>query len=374
MKNNFILLGLLAVFLVLGSCSKDTLDLEVAEKLDDKKSKLQNREFVSESITPNYIGNSEYRQMQIYTPPGYDKHSSKTYPVVYLLHGLPFSEKSFVSPELWDSWIGPPMPFQWAPDFPEDGFRAWIDRLIETGEIKPMIIVMPDATTNMYGFSMYTNSMLNGGFEDFIANDLINYIDSKYKTNASNSGRAVVGTSQGGYGAIKLGMLHPDKFGVVASHTGLIYIEGVLAMGKLIADENPGGFTGPGPTKFLTSAMYAFSAAWSPNLNNPPFMVDIPFDDSGNLDEVIGNKWLEHDVFTMLDKPGNLSNMNSLNGIYLDAGNQDELTMNLMAFAFDAKLTALGVEHDYQTFDGGHFSHLFSRLEISLKFCSDRMD
>ena len=81
MKNNFILLGLLTVFLVLGSCSKDALNIDEAAKLDDKKSKLQNREFVSESLTPNYIGNSEYRQMQIYTPPGYDKHSSKTYPV-----------------------------------------------------------------------------------------------------------------------------------------------------------------------------------------------------------------------------------------------------------------------------------------------------
>ena len=46
----------------------------------------------------------------------------------------------------------------------------------------------------------------------------------------------------------------------------------------LLEQENQGGFTGPDPTKFLTSAMYAMSAAWSPNLNNPPFYVDLPLE------------------------------------------------------------------------------------------------
>ena len=81
MKKLSIFLGLVIVLLALGSCAKDAMDLDES-KLDDKKSKLQNREFVSESLVPNYIGNSEIRQMQIYTPPGYDKHGSKSYPVV----------------------------------------------------------------------------------------------------------------------------------------------------------------------------------------------------------------------------------------------------------------------------------------------------
>ena len=169
-------------------------------------------------------------------------------------------------------------------------------------------------------------------------------------------------------------MLNPDKFSVVASHTGLLYLDGVLVLGEMIAAENPDGINGPDPAKFLTSALYAFSAAWSPNLNNPPWMVDLPIDDLGNVFPEIRDKWLEHDVFTMLDDPGYLGNVKSLNGIYLDAGLQDELGMNQMADAFAAKLTGMGVTHTYQNFDGGHFSKLFSRLEISLAFCSERMD
>lgn len=373
MKKITILLGFLTVFLILGSCSKDVLDIDEA-KLDDKKSKLQNREFVSESLVPNYIGNSEYRQMQIYTPPGYDKHADQSYPVVYLLQGLPLGEKSYLWPKLYEPWIGEPMPFFAGPDFPEEGFREWMDGLIESGNVQPMIIVMPDADNNLYGWCMFTNSVLNGGFEDYIVNDLVNYMDSNYRTIASRDGRALIGTSQGGYGAIKLGMLHPDKFGVVASHTGLLYLDGVLAMGEEIAAENPDGFNGPDPTKFFTTALYAFSSAWSPNIDNAPWMVDLPIDDSGAIIPHIRDKWLEHDVFTMIGNPEYLSNMKSLNGIYLDAGYEDELGMIAMADAFSAKMGALEVPHTYLNFHGGHFSALFSRLEISLAYCSDKMN
>jgi enterochelin esterase-like enzyme len=373
MRKISILLGILTLLVIFGSCSKDALDLDES-KLDDKKSKLQNREFVAESLTPNYMENSEIRQMQIYTPPGYDKHGTKSYPVIYLLQGLPLGEKSYLWPKLYEPWIGDPMPFFAAPDFPEEGFREWMDGLIESGQVQPLIIVMPDADNNLYGWSLFTNSVLNGGFEDYIVNDLVNYMDANYRTIASAEGRALVGTSQGGYGAMKLGILHPDKFSVVASHTGLLYLDGVLSMGDLLVAENPDGFNGPDPTKFLTSALYAFSSALSPNLNNPPWMVDLPIDDTGNIKPDIRNLWLEHDVFTMITKPVYLANIKSLRGVYFDAGLQDELGMNQMADAFHGQLSDSGVTHTYENFDGGHFSQLFSRLEVSLKYCSDRLD
>ena len=374
MRSNYILFGLITVFMLLTSCSKDVLDIDEAKTDMIKKSKLQNREFVSESLIPNYMDNSAYRQMQIYTPPGYEKHGSETYPVVYLLHGLPFSEKFLIRTDLWEPWVVSPMPFMSAPDFPEEGFREWVDGLIESGTIDPMIIVMPNAAAEGYGFSMYTNSVLNGGYEDYIVNDLVNYIDSHYRTIQSKNGRALIGNSQGGYAAIKLGILHPDVFGVVASHTGLLYLDGVLALSPVIMQENPDGFNGPDPAKFLTSAMYAFSAAWSPNLSNPPFMVDLPFDESGNIIPAVRDKWMMHDVFSMLDQTGYRNNISSLNGVYLDAGIYDELNMKPMSDAIDAKLTAHGIDHTYLSFEGGHFNRIFSRLEISLAFCSDRME
>ena len=369
MKKIIFLLGLMAAMIFLGmACSDEKDPVELPE------SKLEFKQFVSESINPNFMDNSDVRKVQIYLPAGYENNDSKSYPVVYLLHGLPFSEQSFISEELWEPWIGPLMPFVGAPDFPQEGFKAWIDGLIEIGQIEPMIIVMPDAGVNAYGFSMYTNSLLNGGFEDFIVKDLVNFIDSNYKTNDSKNGRALIGTSQGGYGALKLGMLHPDRFGVVASHTGLLYLEGVLALADVILAENPDGVLAPDPAKFLTSALFAFGAAWSPNPNNPPYMVDLPIDELGNPVPEIIEEWMKHDVFTMLDDPVYSDNFKSLGGVYFDAGLQDELGMQNMSDAVSMKLTAMGITHTYENFDGGHFSNLYSRLEISLKFCSDRMD
>ena len=375
---------LLVVLMASWSCERDQSESlyeanlkATNSEVTTHKSKLQNRAFVSESLTDNLFGNHFVRKMQVYTPPGYKKNGPEAYPVVYLLHGLPFTEKAYIDQSTWDPFVRPgeeTWPFQEYPDFPQEGFRAWIDNLIESGKIEPMIIVMPNAASEEgYGFSFYTNSPLNGNFEDFIVEDLVNYMDTHYNTIADPSGRAVVGHSQGGYAAFKLGMLHPNVFGTVASHSGLLLTDALFASGPLIMAENPDGFTGPHPDKFLTSAMYAMSASWSPNLDNPPFYVDLPFAyPSGEVVLDVYMRWAAHDVYQLLDIY--MDNFKSLNGIYLDVGLYDELGMNqAYPFLID-KLNTNGVQYTYQTFEGGHFTDAFSRLEVSLGFISDTME
>lgn len=395
MKKLIFIVGLIVTIILTWSCEDDLIDLNVQDnkqvdltvqkdeqsfqknELIIHKSKLQNRVFTSESLINNVIGNTPIRKLQIYTPPGYEKHGDKVYPVIYLLHGLPFSEKAYIDIKTWDHWIGDPMPFQEYPDFSEEGFREWVDGLIQAEIIEPMIIVMPNAASEMYGFSFYTNSILNGNFEDFIVEDVVSYMDENYKTINSPDGRSVVGNSQGGYAAIKLGMLHPDVFGVVASHSGLLYLQGILDLGEVVVAENPDGFIGPDPTKFLTSAGYAMSSAWSPNLNNPPFYVDLPFEyPSGDVISEVRDRWLAHDVFTMLDaiNTDNMTNFISLKGVYMDAGTLDELGMNQMTFAFKQKLDDYSIPNTTEFFDGRHFNKMFSRLELSFAFCSERMN
>jgi len=365
MKKPIYLIGLLVAILGFWSCEND----------DDEPvlvSKLEVKEITSSALLNNPIGNPDVRKMQVYLPKGYDESNSKKYPVVYLLHGLPFTEESFVSPETWDPWIGGTSPFKTYPDFPQESFKQWIDQLIESGTVKPMIIVMPDAA-NIYGFSFYSNSILIGGFEDYIVNDIVNFIDSNYRTFANKAGRAVIGFSQGGYGAVKIGMLYPDKFDVIASHSGLLYMDGILSMGDLLIAENPGGFIGPDKDKFLTSGLYAMSSAWSPNLNNPPWFVDLPIDwVSGAIIPSVREKWMEHDVFTLLDKHS--ESLKSLNGVFIDCGTLDELGFTPMVDAFCQKMEAMAIDHTYESFEGGHFTHMYSRLERSLAFVSEKMD
>lgn len=363
---------LLTLLVIAWGCEKDESD----PVNEPSSSKLQTRTFNSDALTNNFIGNTNERKVQIYTPEGYGDDASRTYPVVYLLHGLPFSEAAYTDLTTWDPWIaiGENWPFQVYPDFPSEGFREWIDKLIDNGTIDPMIIVMPNAGSEAgYYFSFYTNSVLNGNFEDFIVQDVVTFIDSNFNTRAEASGRAVIGHSQGGYAAFKLGLLHPDVFGAVASHSGLLLVDALLTQGDILVAENPEGWAGPAPLKFFTSAAYAMSAAWSPNLDNPPFFVDFPIDHAtGAPIPEVAMKWYAHDVFNMLDTYSD--NFKSLNGIYLDIGMSDELGMDEAYPFLIQKLDAYGVEYTYAPFEGGHFTNAFERLAVSLEFCSDSMN
>lgn len=389
MRTSRLLLASLWLFLIFTACEKDPLneewiDQKAVELNYDKvennegfvESKLQNKVVNSSALKGNFIGNSFTRKLQVYTPPGYDKNGSIQYPVVYLLHGEPFSEKAFIDESLFTEFIFSSPLWTQVADFPEEGFRLWVDGLIEGGTIDPMIIVMPDAGTEPYGFSFYSNSELNGDFRDFIVNDLVEYMDSHYNTIADASGRAVIGHSQGGYAAFKFGMLDRDTFGTVASHSGLLLVDALFSLSDVIKQENPDGFTGPDPNKFFTSAMYAMSAAWSPNIENPPYFVDLPFefDQDGNLypvPEVIG-RWYQNDVFNLLDYYHDA--FSSLDGIFLDVGIYDELGTNLAHAPVIQKLDYYNIDYTFETYEGGHHTNMFERLARSLEFFSDTMD
>ena len=363
---------LLALLVASWSCSDDDDDLTFEPVTGD--SEIQLKSFISPSLTNNAVGNQALRNVQVYLPKDYDAKGPEAYPVVYLLHGLPFSEYAYTAESSWDPWIRPGQiwPFQTYPDFPAEGFRSWVDNMINSGTLEPMIIVMPNAGSEPYYFSFYTNSALNGNFEDFIVKDLVNFIDSNYNTRSEASGRSLIGHSQGGYAAFKLGLLYPDKFSTVASHSGLLLLDAMLTQGSILVAENPNGWVGPSPEKFFTSAAYAMSAAWSPNMENPPFYVDFPIDhNTGQAIPEIAMKWYAHDVFSMLDTK--VDNVKSLKGIYLDIGMSDELGMEQAYPFLIQKLDAYGVEYTYAPFEGGHFTHAFERLAVSLEFCSNSM-
>lgn len=145
----------------------------------------------------------------------------------------------------------------------------------------------------------------------------------------------------------------------------------------LLEQENTSGFTGPDPAKFLTSAMYAMSAAWSPNLNNPPFYVDLPlqFNDEGHLHPVpeVVERWHQNDVFTLLFDESNQDALNLLDGIYLDVGLSDELVTHLAHGPVIAKLTDIGLDYTFETYESGHHTNMFERLAIALEFYSNHM-
>ena len=144
-------------------------------------------------------------------------------------------------------------------------------------------------------------------------------------------------------------------------------------MQEIAAAENPEGLTlmGPDPTKPWTSMLYLFSAAFSPNLDNPPFYMDIPFDENVQIREDVAQRWAAYDLLQIF--PDHVSDLASLKGIYLDAGDKDELNEQLIAQAFSEALSAVGIEHQLEIFDGAHMDNVYTRLAVSLSYLSDAL-
>ncbi len=138
----------------------------------------------------------EERYFYIYLPPSYDVDISKRYPVLYLLHGYGGSDES------WKY----------------DNVNFVIDSLIKIGRIVEMIVVMPDADTSFYVNSRDKRKM----YEQYIVEDLVNYIDATFRTIPHRETRAIDGVSMGGFGSVLLGMRYFDKFISVGSMMGAL--------------------------------------------------------------------------------------------------------------------------------------------------------
>src|SRR5574341_1890012 len=157
---------------------------------------------VIETITSNVLrgnslGDPHVRRVPVYLPPGYDKSNAR-HPVVYVLTGFTGRGIMLLNDSAWDENIAQRM-----------------DRLIGSGAVKPMILVMPDCFTRIGG-SQYINSSATGNYEDHVVKELVPFIDKKYRTVADRDHRAVMGKSSGGYGSVILAMRNSQVFGLMA--------------------------------------------------------------------------------------------------------------------------------------------------------------
>src|SRR4051812_32681406 len=137
----------------------------------------------------------------IYLPPGYDdpRNGSVRYPVVYLLPGS-------------SGGTGP-----WVR---AGGMAEQMDTLLAQGQVQPMILVVPQASPGRFTPNPgYVDGPL-GEWATYITRDLVNEIDSNYRTVAAADGRAIAGLSEGGYGAMNLGLKNPSEYGVIGSFSG----------------------------------------------------------------------------------------------------------------------------------------------------------
>jgi S-formylglutathione hydrolase len=294
------------------------------------------------SLEGNLESDPADRDVSIYLPPSYEKAANRRYPVLYLLHGYTDSD------DLWfvkQHFVNVP---------------AGVDKALASRSSKEMIVVMPNAYTAYQG-SMYSNSITTGDWEAFVARDLVDYIDSHYRTLASVESRGLAGHSMGGYGAARIGMKYPEVFSSLYLLSPCCMSAGVNAqtMTKAEAIHSMEEFA---KADFVTKAAFASGAAWSPNPKNPPFFFDLPVKD-GKVDEAIAAKWAANAPLAMVDQY--IPSLRKYQAIAMDAGDMDT-GIAATVRTLDQLLSKYGIAHTAEIYEGNHVNHVADRLELKV--------
>jgi S-formylglutathione hydrolase FrmB len=109
------------------------------------------------------------------------------FPVLYLLHGY------------------------------DGDYTNWVrkTRLVDLVRSLDLIVITPDGAN-----SWYVNGANGERWEDYIATDLVAEVEAHTPAIAERRGRAIAGLSMGGYGAIRIALMHPDLYALAASVSG----------------------------------------------------------------------------------------------------------------------------------------------------------
>jgi enterochelin esterase-like enzyme len=274
----------------------------------------------------------------VFLPPSYAKEEGRRYPVVYALHGYS------IGAEQWTQEIHVPQTIEGA--FAEGA--------------REMIVVLPDSKT-IHNGSMYSSSVTTGDFEQFIAHDLVAYVDAHYRTIPNRLSRGLVGHSMGGYGAARIGMKHSDVFGSLyimspcclsARTAGSLNPEDEKALEAVKTPEDSAKLT------FFERAQLATAAAWSPNPKNPPLYLDLPTKDGAPQPDVLA-KWAANAPLAFVDQY--VRGLRQYRAIAIDVGDQDRLRTD--AGKLHDVLGEYGITNSFEVYQGTHTSKVADRIQ-----------
>jgi len=150
-------------------------------------------------VTSRALGGRRQRVM-VFLPPGYADNPHRRYPVLYLLHGFPGVPDSYLT-----------------------AIKAGVDEdiLVAKRRMQPVILVMPFGSTGTFTDKEWANGVRpTDAWETFVAHDVVRAVDARYRTIPTGAGRAIAGLSEGGYGALNIGVHHPHLFHVLESWSG----------------------------------------------------------------------------------------------------------------------------------------------------------
>lgn len=234
----------------------------------------------------------------VFLPPSFHRDPSRTYPVVYFLHGLNNDQTSWTVERYGN-------------------LQNKVEELILGKKIPEIIMVHPFGNNSFY--CNYADGTKR--YEDFITRELVAYMESNYRARKGRANRAIGGTSMGGYGALKIAMKYPDLYSAAAAHSPIIFL-----------GRNPLDV----PDELKTSRYFQYFASILKLIFGDPIQQDLW--DANN--------------------PLVLAGSGKLNGlkIYFDYGTADRYNQSIHldqgVLALDRALAEAGVPHTFQVYPG----------------------
>ncbi len=237
---------------------------------------------------------SDSLNIGVYLPPGYEQ-GEQAYPVLYFLHGLWGTSRK------WE----------------ERGTPSTLDALIAAKKVPPMIVVCPDGKN-----SMYVNALeVESPWSDFLATELIETIEKKYRARKARVARAITGDSMGGYGAFNCAFRNPETFSAVSAHEAMLF---------------------PIDPDQLEPRLKQFAAQWKPVFGAP-------------IDK---ENWREWSPLAQAETlPAETLKRFA---IYFDCGNMDRFGFNKTGEQLHEILKRREIPHEWHLRDGGHGRDYFS--------------
>jgi hypothetical protein len=333
----------------------------------DLAGRLEEHVIESRVLEGNPLGDPASRPLWVYVPPGYDDEPERRYPSVYVLQGYTGHLA------MWRNRTAFRRPF------PETA-----DELFAAGGAPPCIVVYVDAWT-AYGGSQYVDSPGTGRYHTYLCDEVVPFVDGRYRTLAAPEHRGVAGKSSGGFGAMITPMLRPDLFGGLASHAGdalyeLCYVPGFGKVVRALRDDYDGSYerfwedfrSRPPMSKESDVDLvmtYGVAACFSAEADGA---VLLPFEPAtGELVPEVWERWLDWDPVRMV--PRHAEALRGLRAIYLDAGTRDEWFLDLGAEAVRRELARIGVtDIFFELFDATHMG-IDYRYPTGLAYLAERL-